>query len=134
MFNESVKMAFSGMLANKLRTCLTLLGIMIGIGAVIAMVSLGLGVKEEIKQSISRLGSNLLIVTSGGRTASGARLAAGEGARLVLEDAEAIENQVENLANVSASVSRGYQLVAGNQNWTSRVTGTMPSDFEFQNH
>ena len=129
MFNESVKMAVSGMLANKLRTCLTLLGIMIGIGAVIAMVSLGLGVKEEIKQDISRLGSNLLIVTSGGRTASGARLAAGEGARLVLEDAEAIEEQVNNLANVSASVARGYQLVAGNQNWTSRVEGTMPSNF-----
>lgn len=133
MFNESVKMAFSGMLANKLRTCLTLLGIMIGIGAVIAMVSLGLGVKEEIKQDISRLGSNLLIITSGGRTASGARLAAGEGARLVIEDAEAIRDQVDNLANVSASVSRGYQLVAGNQNWTSRVDGTMPSNFVIQN-
>ncbi len=133
MFNESVKMAFSGMLANKLRTCLTLLGIMIGIGAVIAMVSLGLGVKEEIKQDISRLGSNLLIITSGGRTASGARLAAGEGARLVIEDAEAIRDQVDNLANVSASVSRGYQLVAGNQNWTSRVDGTMPSNFMIQN-
>lgn len=133
MFDESVKMAFSGMLANKLRTCLTLLGIMIGIGAVIAMVSLGLGVKEEIKQDISRLGSNLLIITSGGRTASGARLAAGEGARLVIEDAEAIRDQVDNLANVSASVSRGYQLVAGNQNWTSRVDGTMPSNFVIQN-
>ena len=133
MFNEAVKMAFSGMVTNKLRTCLTLLGIMIGIGAVIAMVSLGLGVKEEIKRDISRLGSNLLIITSGGRTATGARLAAGEGARLVLADAKAIEEQVDDLANVSASVARGYQLVAGNQNWTSRVDGTMPSNFAIQN-
>ena len=67
MFNESVKMAIDGMIGNKLRTLLTLLGIIIGVGAVIAMVSLGFGVREQIKENISRLGSNLLIVMSGGR-------------------------------------------------------------------
>ena len=67
MFNESIKMALDGMLTNKLRTFLTLLGIIIGVGAVIAMVSLGFGVKEQIKSNISSLGSNLLIVMSGGR-------------------------------------------------------------------
>ena len=66
MFNESIKMAIDGMISNKLRTLLTLLGIIIGVGAVIAMVSLGFGVKEQIKDNISRLGSNLLIVQSGG--------------------------------------------------------------------
>ena len=66
MFNESIKMALDGMLTNKLRTFLTLLGIIIGVGAVIAMVSLGFGVKEQIKSNISSLGSNLLIVMSGG--------------------------------------------------------------------
>ena len=81
MFNESIKMAIDGMISNKLRTLLTLLGIIIGVGAVIAMVSLGFGVKEQVKNNISSLGSNLLIVMSGGRTASGARLAAGQGAR-----------------------------------------------------
>ena len=65
MFNESIKMAIDGMISNKLRTLLTLLGIIIGVGAVIAMVSLGFGVKEQIKDNISRLGSNLLIVQSG---------------------------------------------------------------------
>ena len=59
MFNESIKMALDGMLTNKLRTFLTLLGIIIGVGAVIAMVSLGFGVKEQIKSNISSLGSNL---------------------------------------------------------------------------
>ena len=132
MFNESIKMALDGMISNKLRTFLTLLGIIIGVGAVIAMVSLGFGVKENIKNNISKLGSNLLVITSGGRTATGARLSAGEGAKLTYEDAEAIMKQVDGVARMSASVNKSYQLVAGNQNWTSRVEGTTPSNFDIQ--
>ena len=132
MFNESIKMALDGMISNKLRTFLTLLGIIIGVGAVIAMVSLGFGVKENIKNNISKLGSNLLVITSGGRTSTGARLAAGEGAKLTYEDAEAIVKQVDGVARMSASVNKSYQLVAGNQNWTSRVEGTTPSNFDIQ--
>lgn len=134
MLNESIKMALDGMVSNKLRTFLTLLGIIIGVGAVIAMVSLGFGVKENIKDNISKLGSNLLMVFAGGRTASGARLAAGEGARLTFEDMQAIEKQVDGISGISASVNSSYQLVAGNQNWTSRVEGTTPSNFEIQNY
>lgn len=134
MFNESIKMALDGMVSNKLRTFLTLLGIIIGVGAVIAMVSLGFGVKENIKENISKLGSNLLMVSSGGRTASGARLAAGEGARLTFDDMQAIAKQVDGIAGISASVNTSYQLVAGNQNWTSRVEGTTPSNFAIQNY
>lgn len=130
MLNETIKMAFEGMLGNKLRTFLTLLGIIIGVGAVIAMVSLGFGVKDNIKNNISKLGSNLLIITSGGRTASGARLAAGEGVKLTYDDMQAIEKQVDGIANITASVNKSYQLVVGNQNWTSRVEGTTPSSFE----
>ena len=129
MLNESIKMAVQGMVSNKLRTFLTLLGIIIGVGAVIAMVSLGFGLKENVKNNISKLGSNLLIITSGGRTASGARLAAGEGVKLTYDDMQAIEKQVDGIANISASVNRSYQMVAGNQNWTSRVEGTTPSNF-----
>ena len=70
-------MAFEGMLANKIRTFLTMLGIIIGVGAVIAMVSLGLGMQEKVKENITSMGSNLLIVMSGGRTASGSPAAAG---------------------------------------------------------
>ena len=129
MLNESIKMALQGMVSNKLRTFLTLLGIIIGVGAVIAMVSLGFGLKENVKNNISKLGSNLLIITSGGRTASGARLAAGEGVKLTYDDMQAIEKQVDGIAYISASVNRSYQMVAGNQNWTSRVEGTTPSNF-----
>lgn len=134
MFNEFIKMAIDGMVSNKLRTFLTLLGIIIGVGAVIAMVGLGFGVKEDIRNNISKLGSNLLIITSGGRTASGARLAAGEGAKLTFEDAEAIGRQVDGIANISASVYSTYQLVSGNQNWTARVEGTTPSNFIMQSY
>ena len=128
MFNESIKMALDGMLTNKLRTFLTLLGIIIGVGAVIAMVSLGFGVKEQIKSNISSLGSNLLIVMSG------ARLPMGEGARLTAEDAEAIEKQIDGIAHVAPAVSRSYQLVAGNQNWTTSVEGTTPNILDIRNY
>ncbi|MEG0797791.1 MAG: ABC transporter permease [Acidaminococcaceae bacterium] len=127
MFAESVKMAIDGMLANKLRTFLTMLGIIIGVGAVIAMVSLGLGVKEQVKNNISSLGSNLLIIMPGGRTASGARLASGTGVKLTYEDAKAIEKTVDGIAYVAPSVNSAYQLVVGNQNWTARVEGSTPN-------
>ena len=134
MLNESIKMALDGMVTNKLRTFLTLLGIIIGVGAVIAMVSLGFGVKEQVKSNISRMGSNLLIVQSGGRTASGARIQAGEGARLTYDDAKAIERYVDDVLYVAPMVSRGYQLVAGNQNWTTNVQGTTPNVMDIQDY
>ena len=110
MLNESIKMALQGMVSNKLRTFLTLLGIIIGVGAVIAMVSLGFGLKENVKSNISKLGSNLLIITSGGRTSTGARLAAGEGVKLTYDDMQAIGKQVDGIANITASVNRSYQM------------------------
>lgn len=134
MFNESVKMAIEGMIANKLRTLLTLLGIIIGVGAVIAMVSLGFGVKEQIKDNISRLGSNLLIVMSGGRTSTGARIQAGSGARLTYEDAKAIEKNIDGIKHVAPMVASGYQLVAGNQNWTASVQGTTPNIIDIRDY
>lgn len=134
MFNESIKMAIDGMISNKLRTLLTLLGIIIGVGAVIAMVSLGFGVKEQIKDNISRLGSNLLIVQSGGRTATGARIQAGSGARLTDDDAKAIEKNIEGIKYVAPIVSRGYQLVVGNQNWTTNVQGSTPNIIDIRDY
>jgi len=133
VFSECVKMALDGMITNKLRTFLTLLGIIIGVGAVIAMVSLGFGVKQQIKDNISSLGSNLLIIQPGGRTASGARLASGSGVKLTEEDAAAIEKNVDGIDYVAPSVQSSYQLVAGNQNWTTRVEGTTPNIIDIRN-
>ncbi len=134
MFRECVKMAVEGMLASKLRTFLTMLGIIIGVGAVIAMVSLGFGMQEQVKASISSMGSNLLIVTSGGRTASGQRIASGSGAKLTYDDAKAIEKNVEGIKYVAPGVQSTYQLVMGNQNWNSQVQGTTPNIIDIRDY
>ena len=134
MFRECVKMAFEGMVANKVRTFLTMLGIIIGVGAVIAMVSLGLGMQEKVKDNITSMVSNLLIVMSGGRTANGQRIASGSGAKLTYEDAKAIEKNVDGIKYVAPGVQASYQLVAGNQNWNSQVQGITPNVLEIRNY
>ncbi len=134
MFRECVKMAVEGMLASKLRTFLTMLGIIIGIGAVIAMVSLGFGMQEQVKKNISSMGSNLLIVMSGGRTASGQRIASGSGAKLTYEDAKAIEKKVEGIKYVAPGVQQTYQIVEGNQNWNTQVQGSTPNIIDIRDY
>ncbi|WP_105326351.1 ABC transporter permease [Acidaminococcus provencensis] len=134
MFRECVKMALEGMVSNKLRTFLTMLGIIIGVGSVIAMVSLGLGMQEQVKENISSMGSNLLIVMSGGRTANGQRIASGSGAKLTYEDAKAIEKNVDGIKYVAPGVQSSYQLVAGNQNWNTSVQGYTPNIIEIRNY
>lgn len=134
MLKECIKMAFEGMLSNKLRTFLTMLGIIIGVGAVIAMVSLGLGMQEKVKENISSMGSNLLIVMSGGRTANGQRIASGNGAHLTYDDAKAIEKNVDGIKYVAPGVQSSYQLVAGNQNWNTQVQGMTPNIIDIRNY
>ena len=134
MLKECIKMAFEGMLSNKLRTFLTMLGIIIGVGAVIAMVSLGLGMQEKVKENISSMGSNLLIVMSGGRTANGQRIASGSGAQLTYDDAKAIEKNVDGIKYVAPGVQSSYQLVAGNQNWNTQVQGMTPNIIDIRNY
>ena len=134
MLKECIKMAFEGMLSNKLRTFLTMLGIIIGVGAVIAMVSLGLGMQEKVKENISSMGSNLLIVMSGGRTANGQRIASGSGAHLTYDDAKAIEKNVDGIKYVAPGVQSSYQLVAGNQNWNTQVQGMPPNIIDIRNY
>lgn len=134
MLKECIKMAFEGMLSNKLRTFLTMLGIIIGVGAVIAMVSLGLGMQEKVKENISSMGSNLLIVMSGGRTANGQRIASGSGAHLTYDDAKAIGKNVDGIKYVAPGVQSSYQLVAGNQNWNTQVQGMTPNIIDIRNY
>ena len=134
MLKECIKMAFEGMLSNKLRTFLTMLGIIIGVGAVIAMVSLGLGMQEKVKENISSMGSNLLIGMSGGRTANGQRIASGSGAHLTYDDAKAIEKNVDGIKYVAPGVQSSYQLVAGNQNWNTQVQGMTPNIIDIRNY
>ena len=128
MFWESILIAWEGLIANKLRTALTMLGIIIGVGAVIAMISIGLGVQQKVQSSISSLGSNLLVVMPGASSSAGGgvRQAAGSNITLTYSDAKAIGKSVSGIANVAPAVSSSYQLVYGNQNWKTSVQGTTP--------
>lgn len=133
MFLASVKIAVDGLRANKLRSFLTMLGIIIGVGAVIAMVSIGFGVRDKIQKSIASLGSNLIIVLPGGVTQSGARIYSGSGTKLTLEDAQAISKYIDNVNYVAPAVSKQYQVVYNNQNWISNVEGTTPDFLTVRN-
>ena len=126
LFTELLKMAGLSLIANKLRTFLTMLGIIIGVCSVIAMVSVGQGVKKNVVDSISRLGSNMLIVMSGSSNRGGVRGGAGSVQTLTYEDAEAIKSKVKNIDFVSPTVQTSSQVVYGHENWSTTVTGVVP--------
>lgn len=126
LFKECFGMAFGALLANKMRSLLTMLGIIIGVGAVIAMVSVGMGVRSNVVDRISSLGSNMLIVSPGSSNRGGVRGAAGSMITLKYDDAIAIKNKIKGIDYVSPTVSRSYQIVNGNQNWNSSVQGVTP--------
>lgn len=133
MFWESITIALEGLKANKLRSVLTMLGIIIGVGAVIAMVSIGMGVRDKVQTSIASLGSNLLIISPGATSSSGVRLAAGSNNSLTNKDAQAIAREVLGVSFVAPSVSKQYQLVYGNKNWFTNVLGVTPEYLDVRN-
>lgn len=126
LFSESVQIAVTALLGNKLRSILTMLGIIIGVGAVIAMISIGMGVKQNVTNSIASLGSNMLIVSPGSTNKGGVRSAAGSSQKLKYEDAEAIKKKIKNIDYVSPTVNGSYQIVNGHENWNSSVYGITP--------
>lgn len=135
MFWESVLIAFEGQKANKLRAALTMLGIIIGVGAVIAMVSIGLGVQQKVQNSIAGLGSNLLIVMPGANSPSGGvRMAAGSNVTLTKQDAQAIAREISGVSYVAPSVSQQFQVIFGNQNWKTSVQGTTTEFLTIRNY
>mgnify|MGYP003607218955 FL=1 len=135
MFRESILIALEGLKSNKLRSILTMLGIIIGVGAVIAMVSIGLGVQQKVQNSIASLGSNLLIVMPGSNAPPGTvRLAAGSNITLTNQDAKAISKQVAGISYVLPAVSSQYQVIYGNQNWKTSVQGTTPDFLTVRNY
>uniref|UniRef100_UPI004025822D ABC transporter permease n=1 Tax=Megasphaera micronuciformis TaxID=187326 RepID=UPI004025822D len=126
LFKESVAIALTALLSNKLRSILTMLGIIIGIAAVIVMISIGMGVRKNITDSIASLGSNMLIVTPNSSNSRGMRAAAGSGKKLKLDDATAIKKRIKNIDYVAPTVSASYQVVNGNENWNTSVYGVTP--------
>ena len=113
-------MALREIRRNAMRSLLTILGIVIGVAAVIIMVTIGSGATLQVTQQIASLGSNLLMITPGQRVGMGQRSSA---PAFRVEDATAIAREVANVAAVAPSVSRSVTAVAGNRNWTTRVTG-----------
>jgi len=134
VFWESVSIALEGLRANKLRSILTMLGIIIGVGAVIAMISIGMGVRDKVQNSIASLGSNLIIITPGATSPSGVRLAAGSNTTVTNKDSQAIAREVSGVNLVAPSVSKQYQIVYGNKNWTTTVQGTTPEYADVRNY
>ncbi len=123
LFSETIT-ALSG---NKIRSSLTMLGIVIGIASVIALVAIGNGAKASITSSIDSLGSNLLTVRPGAVSTSGVRSSVGSAQTLTLADATAISAQVANVSGVAAEDARGFQITAPGTNINATVDGTQPT-------
>jgi putative ABC transport system permease protein len=122
----SVKIAFRALRVNKMRSALTMLGIIIGVAAVIAMVAVGSGATARIQEQIASIGSNLIIILPGSITSSGIRLGSGNAVSLTDDDAKAIAAECPAIGAV-APVSRGAgQVVYGNANWATGIQGTTP--------
>ena len=129
---STLKIAFRALRRNKLRSVLTALGIIIGVGAVIAMVSIGNGAKAQVEQQIASLGENVILIFSGSVTSSGIRTGWGSAGTLKIEDAEAIRREVPGVIAVSEEVISTRQVSAGNQNWFTRVYGESPEYFDIR--
>ena len=121
---DPITTAWSGIVTHKLRSFLTILGIVIGVGAVITLMSVGRGAEQQILSNIQNLGSNLITVRPGSFTFGGVR--GGMSQTLTIEDSQAISEEVSNITAVSPSYSSNLQLVAGGKNTNAQVTGTTP--------
>jgi putative ABC transport system permease protein len=122
----SVRMALGALRAHKLRTALAMLGIIIGVGAVIAMVSVGAGAQRRIENQIRSLGSNSIIVMPGASTSGGIRWGLGSQQTLTEEDARAIAAEVPSAEVAAPSVRGAAQTVVGNTNWSTVIQGVTP--------
>lgn len=125
-FASTFKIALRSLRVNKMRSILTSLGIIIGVSAVIIMLSVGEGAKSKISKDISSIGSNLLMVMSGSTTAGGVRMGGGTQPTLKLKDAQAIIKECPSVMEVAPVVSEVKQLVFENQNWSTSVYGMTP--------
>jgi putative ABC transport system permease protein len=124
---STLRIAFRALRVNKTRSALTMLGIIIGVGAVIAMLAIGTGASRRIAEQISSMGSNLIMILPGATTAGGVRMGAGTQPTLTMGDAEAILKECPAVADVAPVLGGVAQVVYGHQNWSTGVTGTTPS-------
>ncbi len=120
---DTFDIALNSLTRNKIRSFLTMLGIIIGVGAVIAMMAVGTGAQENIKKQIASLGTNVILIFPGSFNQGGVRTGMGTAASLTVEDMEAIQAQCPSVALISPSIRDGSQIVYQEQNWRTGVIG-----------
>src|ERR1043166_390000 len=120
-----IRVAFRALQRNKMRAALTMLGIIIGVSAVVAMVSIGQGAQATVQAQIDSIGTNLLFVTAGAPKVGGGRSGTGDTGTntLTVDDLEAIKREVPTVSMVTPTVNARGQLVAGNMNWNTSIQG-----------
>lgn len=123
---SSIRIAFRALRMNKLRSALTMLGIVIGVASVIATVAIGSGATQRIQQQIASIGSNIVIVIPGSMSSSGVRLGTGNAVTLSEADARELVAQCPDVALASPIVRGGAQVVNGNNNWATSILGITP--------
>jgi putative ABC transport system permease protein len=129
---QTLRVALRALLRNKLRSFLTTLGIIIGVGAVIAMMAIGAGAKSQVEQAFAAMGTNLLIVLPGSSSAGGQRGGFGSQPTLTHDDLDAL-SQVPTVKAVAPALRSNQSLVSDEANWTTSVTGTTPDYFDIRN-
>lgn len=122
--NSTVKISLRALWVNKMRSSLTMLGIIIGVGAVITMLAIGNGASQKLSKEVASVGSNLIIVVPGSTTQGGVRMGSGSQSTLTMADADAIARECPAVQAVAPAVNRSSSIIYGNANWTTAVTGT----------
>jgi putative ABC transport system permease protein len=128
----TIKIAVRALRRNKMRTLLTMLGMIIGVAAVIAMVSIGNGAKSQIEAQIAGMGQNVVLVFSGSFNRGGARSGWGGAGTLTIDDAEAIQREIVGVTTTSPEIRTRAQIAAGNQNWNTSIQGEGPEYFDIR--
>lgn len=127
-----LKAALRSLAKNKMRTFLTMLGIIIGVGSVIAMLAIGQGSRQSIQEQISSLGTNVLMIFPQASSTGGVRMEAGSSQRMTIEDLNAIKERCPSVAYITPQVRTSGQLVNGNSNWRTSVYGVYPDYFNIR--
>jgi len=129
-FLATLRVALAALRVNKLRSALTMLGIIIGVGAVITMVAVGAGAQARVEDQIKSLGSNLIVVLPGNFTSGGARMGSGTQLTISEDDAYALQQEVAGVHAAAPRLMGSGQVVFGNSNWGTRIEGTSPEFLE----
>jgi putative ABC transport system permease protein len=130
---NTLRVAFRALLRNKLRSFLTTLGIVIGVGAVIAMMAIGAGAKAQVEQAFAAMGTNVLIVLPGSTSSGGVRGGFGSMPTLTWDDLAAIRSEVATVRRAAPSLRTSLPVVSEDMNWTTSITGTSPEYFDIRN-